>query len=158
LRGFYTPRGDGERARFHYRSFIQSSLRYGTGRVRCILGSKIGLGGRALWHVGRLARRCGYEAEVLEQPDAIQRATKRRSIAFHGLNSDEGLHAHEHLQRNPAPLPHSPIAPLSFRLELIADLPQQSFAPRDILIAFKPLGCCAVDDPKNCPTLFRLGP
>src|SRR6516164_4193002 len=53
-----------------------------------------------------LVRKSAWEAEVFEQPDAIQRATKRRSIAFHGLNSDEGLHAHEHLQRNTAPLPH----------------------------------------------------
>ena len=136
-------------ARLFNQAFATELAEFGAFLVR-----KIGLGGRALWHFGRLARRCGYEAEILEQPDAIQRATKRRSIAFHGLNSDEGLHAHEHLQRNPAPLPHSPIAPLSFRLELIADLPQQSFAPRDILIAFKPLGCCTVDDPKNCPTLF----
>ena len=140
-------------ARLFNQAFATELAEFGAFLVR-----KIALGGRALWHFGRLARRCGYEAEILEQPDAIQRATKRRSIAFHGLNSDEGLHAHEHLQRNPAPLPHSPIAPLSFRLELIADLPQQSFAPRDILIAFKPLGCCTVDDPKTCPTLFRLGP
>jgi hypothetical protein len=39
-------------------------------------------------------------------------------------------------------------------LKLVADLSQQSFAPGDILFLFQSLWRRAIDNPKNCPTLF----
>ena len=42
----------------------------------------------------------------------------------------------------------------SFRLKLITDLAQQSFAPGDILFPFQSLGRATVDDAKDRPTLF----